>query len=86
MPTSLYPPNGHGVTFNQQSQSNMDAAHNSEPASEQDADGDADEDMSYAGPYHPPQPTLNPPRAEKINFQAVDPVLYGLRRSVSDAD
>jgi hypothetical protein len=61
----------------------------SEPTSEQDADADADadadEDMSYL-PADSQQPTNNPSitviRSEKINLQAVDPVLYGLRRSV----
>lgn len=50
------------------------------PASELDAD--ADDDMSFAAAYVPPQPVA-PPRNNKIDLNAVDPVLYGLRRSVS---
>jgi hypothetical protein len=64
---------------------------NSEPASELDADADADEDMTYApaafAPPPVPAPVVTTPapayRGEKIDLQAVDPVLYGLRRSVS---
>jgi hypothetical protein len=57
---------------------------NSEPTSEQDADADADEDMSYLPESLPTanNPAIAVHRSEKIDLQAVDPVLYGLRRSV----
>lgn len=72
----------------------LDVAQHSEPASELDADADADEDMAFAGtpsPYPPPsnastihhlQQQRNGSGGDKIDLQAVDPVLYGLRRSV----
>ena len=73
-------------------QNHLDIAQHSEPASELDADADADEDMAYIGtpsPYPPASNaslnTVNHSRngvGDKIDLQAVDPVLYGLRRSV----
>ena len=66
----------------------LDIAPHSEPASELDADAEADEDMAFAGtpsPYPPPSHNSvhNVQRnGDKIDLQAVDPVLYGLRRSV----
>jgi hypothetical protein len=59
----------------------------SDPTSEQDADADADadEDMSYLPDSIPTigsNPSIAVHRSQKIDLQAVDPVLYGLRRSV----
>lgn len=66
----------------------LDIAQHSEPASELDADADADEDMAFTGTPSPYLPASNTSvhavqrNVDKIDLQAVDPVLYGLRRSV----
>jgi hypothetical protein len=66
----------------------LDIAQHSEPASELDADAEADEDMAFTGTPSPYPPASNNSvntvqrNGDKIDLQAVDPVLYGLRRSV----
>jgi hypothetical protein len=66
----------------------LDIAQHSEPASELDADAEADEDMAFTGTPSPYPPASNTSvntiqrNGDKIDLQAVDPVLYGLRRSV----
>lgn len=90
LPTNgLGGPNGvgpHNFLNNPQSHYGLPLGlHHSEPTSEQDAeaDADADEDMSYLPAAAVVAPITTPaPRPQKIDLQAVDPVLYGLRRSV----
>lgn len=61
----------------------VDVAPSSEHASELDADADdVDEPMNYTPSPLPPVVS----RGEKIDYQALDPVLYGLRRSSRSRD
>ncbi|KAG8853728.1 hypothetical protein FRB91_004430 [Serendipita sp. 411] len=76
--TGLIGPNG----YPQPSYNNLEG----DPMSELDADADADDEVFV--PQYKPSGSSNTivQRASKIDFQAVDPVLYGLRRSNRSRD